>query len=98
MRTHGYHFATIAYILAATAFAQAPFYPDRYPDEDKGPTRYRENAGQVMDTHGDPVAAVKYSAEGSPLGIHLADKSTVHYTWAATYKDSTLADTTFRWT
>ena len=76
--------------------AQAPLYPDRYPDEDHGATRYREYVGQVVNTDGNPLSDVAFYAEQAPLGIYLTDKNTVHFTWADVVKDSIQPDSLFR--
>lgn len=86
--------AFVVSTLGSSALAQIP--PDFYPDGDVGNFCFRKNSGQMLDTDGAVQEDIGYSAERSPLGIHLAAKSTVAFTWATVDQDTSTVDTLYR--
>gem|GEM_PF-5733068 len=86
--------AVLLFAIDSRVFAQTP--PDFYPDGDKGNLCYRRNDGQHLNTDGAVQDDVLYFTERSPLGISLATKSRVSFTWAKVDQDSATVDTLCR--
>jgi len=70
--------------------------PDLYGDANKGSSVLRRNNGQVFDTGHNLRPDVKYSFEGSPVGIALRDSSRISFSFATTHHDSVTPDTAYR--
>ena len=87
---------SILFLLAIcqTSWAITP-PPDRYPDGDQGPTRWRKNVGQMRKTDGTGCDGIKYTSEASPVGIHLSEKSLVSFTMSRMHRDSTESDSLY---
>lgn len=86
----------IGAMSTALVSAQNSSYPDLWGDEYEGAMVYRHNAGQVKDTDGMQRPDIHYAAERSPIGLYLAEKSKVHFTWSAVYHDTITPDTAYR--
>ena len=70
--------------------------PDLFGDTAQSACMLRRNAGQVFDTDGNPRPDVKYTFEGSPVGIYLRDSSRVSFTRIVLHNDSVTPDTAYR--
>lgn len=89
-------FACLGVELQAQTLLNPDNIPDYFGDAGVGTCQLRKEAGQTLDTDGNPVGGLKFYFEQSPLGIYLQKKSKVSFVLAAIDPDTLTGDTLYR--
>lgn len=83
-------------VLSASAYAQVDSIPDLYGDQSSGHLGYRQNEGQVRDSHGYARPDIKFTSEAANPHIALRENSTISLYMASIDSTQQTEDTLYR--